>query len=193
MRFDATGSYKQTVTTGAVTLIAAATATAGHILALRNITAATRTIRLRSLEVEFLLTTAFTAAQRVGFDVVIARSYTAAHTGATALTLNGNTGKKVGGTGAYEAATLTGRIADAGALTAGTHTLDTNPIAQASVWCGAVGASLNRYYDFSATEPGGIFLRADDGIVARNSVLMGAAGVGLWHFTFEYDEGILTV
>lgn len=193
IKYDITGSYKQTVTTGAITLIAAATATAGHVLALRNPTSATRTIRLRSLEIDFLLTTAFTAAQRVGFDVVIARSYTAAHTAQTALDFTGNTGKKVGGTGGYDPATLTGRIAGTGALTAGTHTLDTNPIAAASVWCGAVGASLNRYYDFSATEPGGIMLRTDEGIVARNSVLMGAAGVGLIHATVEWDEGILSV
>lgn len=190
-KFDIAATYRASVSTGNVTTIAAATATDGHILALRTDT--TRTVRLRSLEVEFILTTAFGAAQRVGFDAVIARSYTAAHTGATALTLNGNSGKKIAGTGGYDAATLTGRIADAGALTAGTHTLDTNPIASSSLWCGAVGASLNRFYDFSATEPGGIILRADEGIVARNTVLMGATGVGVWTFTFDWDEGVLHV
>lgn len=186
--FQVASSYKQTVTTGAITTIAAGTATAGHILALRNPTSATRTIRLRSLEVEFILTTAFGAAQEWGFDVFIARSYTAAHTAQTALDFTGTTGRKRVG---YDAATLTGRIAGTGALTAGTHTLDTNAIARASVWCGAVGASLNRYYDFTAADPYGILLAADEGIVARNTILMGATGVGKVHFTIEWDEGIL--
>lgn len=185
--FDVTGSYKHTWTTGAVTTIAAGTATAGHILALRNATSAARTIRLRSLEVEFILTTAFGAAQEVGFDAYVARVYTAAHTGATALTMTG--GRKVT---TYDNPTLTGRIADAGALTAGTHTLDANAFARGSAWFSAVGQTLApRFYDFSATEPGGIFLAADTGIVIRNTVLMGATGVGKWHFTAEFDEGIL--
>jgi hypothetical protein len=192
-RFDVASSYRQTVTSGAVTTIAAATASAGHILALRNPTANTRQFRLRSLEVEFILNVAFGAAQEVGFDVSIARSYTAAHTGGTALTLNGNTGKVVGGTGGYDPSTVTGRIASTAALTAGTQTLDTNPIASASVWCAAVGVQLNRFYDFTSMPIGGIILRPDEGIVARNSVLMGASGVGAWRFTYELDEGVLTI
>lgn len=185
--YDVTGSYRQTWTTGLVTLIAAGTATAGHLLALRNPTATTRTIRLRSFEVEFIATTAFTVAQEVGFDAFIARTYTAAHTGATALTTTG--GRRVT---TYDNTQLTGRIADTGALTAGTHTLDANPIARGSAWISAIGQTLvARFYDFSATEPGGIFLAADAGLVVRNTILMGAVGVGKWHITAEFDDGIL--
>lgn len=194
IRYEVTSTYKSSVSTGAVTTIAAATATAGHLLALRNPTAGARTIRLRSLEVEFLLTTAFGAAQRVGFDVVVARSYTAAHTAQTALDFTGNTGKLVAGTGGYDASTLTGRIAGTGALTAGTHTLDTNPIASGSAWFSAIGQTLSpRFYDFTATPAGGLYLRPDEGIVSRNTILMGATGVGTWTYTFEYDEGVLYV
>lgn len=188
LRIDIIGSYRQTFTTGAVTTIAAGTATAGHLLALRNATAG-KYVRIRALEAEFILTTAFGAAQEVGFDAYIARSYSAAHTGATALTLATNDGKKLTG---YNTTILTGRIADAGALTAGTHTFDANAIARGSVWCSAVGTQLSaRRYDFSATDPGGILLGQNEGIVIRNTILMGASGVGKWHFTADWDDCIV--
>lgn len=184
---DIIGSYRQTVTTGAVTTIAAATATAGHILALRSGTAG-KAVRIRNLEAEFALTTAFGAAQEVGFDLSVARTYTAAHTNGTAVDFTGNTGKD---RATRTATVLTGRTASAAALTAGTHTLDTNAIARASVWCAAVGTSLDRYYDFSQAESGGLLLVADEGLIGRNTILMGATGVGKWHFTFEWDDVIV--
>ncbi len=188
--YNVTGSYRQTVTTGAVTVIAAGDATAGHLLALRNPTASARTVRLRSLEVEFILNTAFTTAQEVGFAAFIARTYTAAHTAATALDFTGTTGKR---RASHDASILTGRIASTVALTAGTHTLDTNAIIRASTWCDAVGDQLYpRFYDLTQQEPYGIYLGADMGLVLRNTIVMGAVGVGKWHFTVEWDEGVLT-
>jgi len=185
---DVIGSYRQTWTTGAVTTIAAATSTAGHILALRNPTASAFSIRLRSLEVEFILTTAFGAAQEVGFDAFIARTYTAAHTNGTAI--DTALGKR---RASYPSTLLTGRTASASALTAGTHTLDTNAIARGSVWCGAIGATLApRLYDLSYGELGGIILGPDEGIIARNTIVMGVTGVGKWHFTAEWDDVIVT-
>lgn len=181
-------SHRQEATTGDVTTIAAGTATAGHILALRSATSG-KAIRLRSLEVEFILTTAFGAAQEVGFDALIARSYTAAHTDGTAIDLTGNTGNARTD---YDATILTGRTASAAALTAGTHTLDANPIARGSYWASAVGQVFGpRFYDFTGLDPGGIILANEEGLVVRNSILMGATGVGKWHFTFEWDDVIV--
>jgi hypothetical protein len=187
---DVIGSYKQTVTTGAVTTIAAGTASAGHILALRWAPTPTSLYaRLKSIEVEFLLTTAFGAAQEVGFDAYVARSYSAASSGATALDFTGGTGKKLA---TYPTSQMTGRIASAAAMTAGTQTLDTNAFARGSLWAGAVGATLGpRYYDFTATPEGGIMLANQEGIIVRNTILMGATGVGKWHFTFEWDECVV--
>ena len=177
------GSYRHSWTTGAVTTIAAGTATAGHLLALRYATA-DKAALVKSLEVSFLLTTAFGAAQRVGYDVVLARTYSAAHSGATALTMTGGT-KNAG----YAAPLLTGRIADAGALTAGTHTFDANPVCKESFWCSAIGAKMGpTFYDFAASEQKGLLLLADEGLVVRNVTLMGATGVGEWVFTCEWDE-----
>lgn len=184
---DVISSHRFTFTTGAVTTIAAGSATAGHILALRNATSG-KYLRLRTFEPEFILTTAFGAAQEVGFDAFKATGYTAPHTGATALTVTGGKGVTT-----YDSTIMTGRIADAGALTAGTHTLDANPIAKGSQWCSAIGTSMApRLYDFSGNETGGILLANEEGIVVRNTILMGATGVGKWHFTIEIDTVIVT-
>ncbi len=179
--------YRHGFSTGAVTTIAAGSATAGHIFAIRNRDSAITAI-LRAIEVEFTLTTAFTAAQRMGFHVHTARDYSAPHTGATALDLTGDGGKYV-----HDKAqsVLSGRIADTGALTAGTHILGTNPIAAGSAWMGAVGDQFTvRRYDFTtADDPtSGIAIGKDEGIVIQNSVTMGAGGVGTWHFTIEVVE-----
>lgn len=189
-RFRPTGAYRAQLTTGNVTTIAAATATAGHLLALRNATGSARTVRLRSLEVEFILTTAFGAAQEVGFDAVIARAYTAAHTNQTALDFTtGSTGRLKD---TFDDSVLTGRISGTAALTAGTHTFDTNPIARGSYYASAIGAVLGpRYFDFTMNETGGVLFGADMGLVIRNSILMGATGVGRWTFTLDWEDGIL--
>ena len=176
------GSYRQTFSTGSVTGIAAASATAGHILALRYATAGKGAL-IKSLEVEFITTTAFTAAQRVGFDAIVARSYSAAHSGETALTISN--GQKLAN---YPAPTLTGRISNTAALTAGTHTFDANPVARGSYWSSAVGAVFGpRFYDFTAGPLGGLLLQNAEGLVIRNTVAMGANGVGQWDFTVEWD------
>jgi hypothetical protein len=179
------GSYRQEFATGLTTGVAAGTATAGHILALRNATSG-KHVRIRALEVECLLTTAFSSAQEVGFDAMVARSYTAAHTGATALTIATNDGKLLTD---FPTAILTGRVADTGALTAGTHTFDANPVARGSVYCSAIGNQLTaRRYDFTGTETKGIFLANNEGLVVRNSVAMGSTGVVRWLFTVEWDQ-----
>ena len=177
------GSYRHTFTTGLTTGVVAGTATAGHILALRY-SGATEGALIRSLEVEAIVTTAFGAAQRVGYDAVIARGYTAAHTDATALTV---TLGKVNAQ--FRTPTLAGRIAGTGALTAGTHTLDTNPVAKGSFYASAIGLKLGPIlHDFTAAPQGGLLLAHQEGLVVRNTIAMGATGVVEWIFTVEWDE-----
>lgn len=186
---DVIGSYRQTFTSGLVAGIGAGTATLGHILALRWATAAPKACRIRSFEAEFILTTAFGAAQEVGYDLSIARSYTVAHGAGTALTIATNDGKYQT---SQATSSLTGRIANASAMTAGTHTFDANPIAKGSIWCGAVGARLEPVkHDYTRTALGGIVLAENEGLVGRNMVLMGATGVGKWFFTVEWDDVLI--
>lgn len=178
------GSYREAFTTGAVTTIAAHTATAGHLLALRNKAQMPVLAVLKAIEVEFLLTTAFGTAQEVGFSAYLLRAYGTAHTAATALSIGG--GQK---TLADQPPLLTGRIADTGALShsAGNSTIEANPIARGSCYASAVGAQvLARRYDFMPF--GGFELGDEEGLLISNTILMAATGVGKWHFTVEWDE-----
>lgn len=190
-RFDIIGSYRQSIETGLTTTIAAATATAGYIGSLRFATAAPKALRLRKLEAECLITTAFGAAQEVGFDAIIARSYSASPTNGTAVTVGANDGKKrATHQGNPFSAAGDVRTASASAITAGTQTLDGSSIARGSFWAGAVGARYREIFDFTG-EDNGIILVTNEGVICRNLVLMGASGVAKWKFTFDYDLVIL--
>jgi hypothetical protein len=191
---DVTASYRTTISSGAVTTIAAGTASAGHIFAMRWVNANGIKMRLRALEVEFILTTAFTAAQEVGFDAFIARSYSAAATGATAITLGANDAKlRTADPSSLFIGAGDIRVANTGAMTAGTQTLDGQPIVKGSFWAGAIGAQGNvRRYDFSTLPYGGYLFATQEGFIVRNTILMGATGVGRWQFTPEWDECLVT-
>lgn len=189
---DVVGSYRQTWTTGAVTTIAAGTGTAGQLFSKRWVAAATGlSYMLRSLEVEFITTTAFGTPQEVGFDVFKATGYSASPTAGTAIAISTNAKKRTSMPSSNFATNGDIRIATASALTAGTLTLDGEAIARGSLWSGAIGAQLlPRYHDFTTCEPGGIILVNNEGLIIRNTILMGATGVGKWHFTLEWDEVI---
>jgi hypothetical protein len=192
-QFALHASYEQLFTSGAVTTIAAGTASAGHLMAWRW-TDANKVARLRSLELEFLLTTAFTAAQEVAFDLFLLRGYVAAHSAGSAMSFASQSGAK---RSAYANSLMTGQVCGAGALTAGTHTLDTNALAASGMWAGAVGALLQKTFDFMQVEPRGggdprgIFLQQNMGLLVRNAILMGATGVGKWRARLRWDEGVL--
>lgn len=186
MIVDVLGSYRFEAKTGLATGIAAATATAGHVFSARHVQAeATRAVRLRALELACVVLTAFDAAQEVGLDLFVARSYSVAHTGGGAV-VPSKTNKN------YAASVFAPRIGSTGALTAGTQTLDTDAILEDSFWATAVGASLPwRRYDFTGADGGGLFLFGNEGLVARNTILMGASGVVRWSIAGVYDEVIV--
>lgn len=199
------GSYRLVVSTGLVTTIAAATSTVGHLFAMRWSSSTATKMYLKRVGARFTLTTAYGTAQRTGVDLIIARSYTASHTGATAV----DVGSTVANTGNLNADFATSlivanatRVADTGALTAGTHTLDANAIGTLIDWSGAIGDQVPRstsgasgnegtLWDYSQSAHGmPIKLTQDEGFVIRNRVLMGATGVGVWDFLVEWDEGV---
>lgn len=187
-RFDIVGSYRTVFQTGLVTTIAAATASAGWLGSLRFATAAPYALRIRRLEAEFLLTTAFGAAQEVGFDASIARNFSASPTGGTAVTVAADAGKR---RTAHVANPFSAagdvRGASTTAIVAGTQTLDGTPIARGSYWAGAIGAKYGReVFEFTAADLAPILV-ANEGLVFRNTVLMGATGVGRWTFGVDYD------
>lgn len=191
MQIDIVGSYRQAFTTGAVTTLAAG----AQIFSMRWVSS-TLFMRLRALEPQFILTTAFGAAQEVGFDAWTGRSYSASPSNGTQVTIGANDAKLRTSypTSVFNTAGDV-RTANASAITAGTVTLDGGPIAKDSIWAAAVGATLPwRRYDFTQYRPrdGGILYANNEGPIVKNTILMGAAGVGHWVFTVEWDEVLVT-
>lgn len=172
------GQYVLNATSGLLTLIAAGTSTAGHVAAFRN-GSSTLKVVVNRIHAKWWTTTGFTTAQEVGIDLIMARSYTAAHTGGTAVTLTTNNGKK-NAAHATISTDLDFRIGDTAALTAGTHTLDAQPFAVAGAQELADGASVvKKFFDLDYTpSPGAqLVLAQDEGFILRNRILGGTAGV----------------
>lgn len=195
-RYSPLGSYRLNVSSGAVTTIAERSATAGHLLSWRWGDTTGVHAYVYKILAKFTLTTAYGTAQETGCDLITAPAYTVAHTGATAVTLTGN--KFLQHLPASKLSSC--RVADTGALTAGTHTLDANPISTLSDWSAAIGATVPLATSGAASGPGALYDAAlndgaplvfaqDQGFVIRNLILMGATGVGRWDFTIVWDEG----
>jgi len=175
------------ITVAAVTGNQTLTAANGAIFSFRQI--GTNPILIRKVKVGFVLTTAFTTAQRMSYGLIVARSFTASDTGGTAISITGNNMKH-----RTSLSTLTSvdcRIGTTAALTAGTKTLDTNQIGICEWWNGAVGATLALsdgvlFNSDSAGYP--IILAQNEGINIQNLVVMGVAGVGVACVNIELAE-----
>lgn len=190
------GEFRASITGSALTTIAAGTTTAGHVFAARWSSTTGKKCLIRYLAAEFTLTTAFGAAQSMGLDAIVARAYTASHTGGTAIDMGStltNSGKLRTNQDSSLFAANAVRIGGAGALTAGTQTLDSMPLAAKMAHMGAVGAQLSATFidatgDGLATQNSALELGQDEGIVIRNIILMGASGVGNLVVSIGWDE-----
>lgn len=207
------GRYQNTVVSGLITTIAAHTATAGHLFVWRWDDATVDNLRgfVRYVGARFVCTTAYGTAQETALRMTVARGYTASHSGGTAIDVGGT----VTGTGKrytdQPASLLTScRMATTVELTAGTHTLDANPLSVLWGWTGAIGdqtplaatggnGALGTMWDSRDTEirEGGsvrgdhLMFDNDEGFVISNLILMGATGVGRLIVTVGWDEGVL--
>ncbi len=189
--------HRMLVSTGAVTLIAAKTTTAGQLATFRwGDTSGVRAY-VYHVAAKFMPTTAYSTAQETGCDLIVARAYTATCTGGTAI--------DVGGTIAHSGELRTGqlaslltsmRVASTTALTGGTYVLDANPIAKCGGYTSAVGITVPPaptagmevlFHAGDDEQP--IELAQDEGLMIRNTILMGTAGVGYWDFLFRWREG----
>jgi hypothetical protein len=180
------GQYRLNLKSGLLTLIAAQTSSAGHVAAFRNIGASP--IVVDRIAARWWTTTGFTSAQEVGMGLVMARSYTASHTGGTAATIAADNGKK-------NAAhlLLTGlidfRMGTTTALTAGTHTLDSQNFADAGIQELAASATVPlKSFDLIYEPPvngGKLVLAQNEGFVLANHILGGTAGV--WRVSLGVD------
>lgn len=191
------GSYAIACASGAVTTVAAATATAGELFSMQY--TGTNFALLRKVSMISTVTTAFGTAQEVGYDLIVARSYTVAATGGTTVTVSTNNNKLATSSSATTAMGDV-RVATTGALTAGTMTIDANPLTSTSYWATAIGSQLvatlwdaKTSWVTSAIQPPApalppIVLATNEGILIRNTILMGATGVVRCQFLVEWDE-----
>lgn len=188
------GEYRASFMSGAVTLAAAGTTTAGHMFVMRN-PSSTKKVNIRYVNAQFATTTAFTAQQPLGYDLIVARAYTASHTGGTAIDMFTLTGsQKVRTDQDTTAFTVnTVRMCTTAGLTAGTHDLDSQAFNRQMFLSPLLGevanvTLLDARDDGVSAHRSPITLGQDEGIVLRNVILMGAAGVGNLIVNVEWDE-----
>jgi len=192
--FNVISSHRFAAMSGDTAGVAAATASAGFIFASRWGNTAGLKQRITSAEIGLVVNTGFTAAQLVGYDLAIARAYTVSSSGGTAGTLT-TENTQLRAAAAAEASRVTSiQTATTVALTAGTITPDAALIGTDALWtlAATAGARLQRSYDFSASELGGLILAQDEGVIVRNLVAMGAAGTVRWFVALAWDEGLVS-
>ena len=198
------GSYRLVASTGLATLINTRTTTAGFLFGFRWSSTTSTKCFLKRVGVRYTCTTAFTTAQRVGVDMILARTFTAPLTGGSAVDV-GSTVANTGNLAAAQSTSLVAAsqvvIATTADLTAGTHTLDANPIGHAVSWIGSIGdqcpgVSSGAAGDFAllwdaekTSHKAPIMFTSDEGFILRNVILGGAVGVGGRHDQHQAPAG----
>jgi hypothetical protein len=150
---------------------------------------------IQKITINYVMTTAFTTAQQIGFNAFVARSFTASDSGGSSVTLSGNNNKNRTVMPTSQIS-LSGdmRIASTAALTAGTRTLDTNAFAVTNGWAGSVllTTGVVPLQQVELYQNGGneypLILANNEGIVITNAVAMGATGVMTVAVNIEWTE-----
>jgi hypothetical protein len=158
---------------GLITGVAAGTSSAGHLFSFRN--GGTKNVVVTRLRLFWATLTGFTAAQELGFELFKVTGYSVDATGGTPITPQKRRTSSV-------ASVAAARIATTGALTAGTiSAFAAQPGLRRSVLELADGASVVKRsfeVDWIPRDDHGEVLAANEGLIVRNAILMGAGGVG---------------
>lgn len=194
-RAPAGGGYRVALYTGSVI---AGLAAAAPIFSCRWTSTAARMI-VQSIMLDFYVVTAYGTAQAIGNSLWFARSFTASDSGGTAITTTQTADqaldtKQIGVGGNAQSLLWAGsgdmRIATTATLTGGTRTLDDQALYS---WLGsasAIGAASNNpdlvLGQQDATNP--LTIRANEGFVITNDILLGATGVIVWNIALEWTE-----
>lgn len=171
------GAYSMGLTSGALTVVAAG----GTVFSFRwNPATTTQLCMVRRVEIGFSTVTAFGTAQSLQYSMQVARQFTASDTGGTtALFTQTNTGKlrTPMPTSAFAGGGQL-MIANTGANTAGTRTLDTQAIGFVQGASTAIGTVLTATPVFQHS-PGDypLILANNEGFIINNVTTMGATGV----------------
>jgi hypothetical protein len=140
---------------------------------------ASRLCVIHDIRLQFMQTAAATATIMPVFSVFTARSFTASDSAGTALTLTGNSFKKRTSMGTTLVTDIRKSAALAG-LTAGTRTLDADPVLQLAVNSSITTPNASLYVndlDLDSGTAHPIILAQNEGIIVQGpSVVFGAAG-----------------
>ncbi|HUX12267.1 MAG TPA: hypothetical protein VMW87_04525 [Spirochaetia bacterium] len=139
---------------------------------------------------QFVVTTVATVAGLLDSALSVARGFTVADTSGVAVTLSGNDQKK---RTAYPSTGMAMRVAQTAALTAGTRTLDDNPVANDAAWLATT--TLGPTADILPGLPPrfdprqeGILLAANEGLVLALIAAMPASVVAQLYVNIEWKE-----
>jgi hypothetical protein len=158
-----------------------------NLFSFRNLSA--NPVLIRRVGLGFILSTAFSAAQLVDFGLFVARSFSASDSGGTAITISGSSGKHRTSLG--QLSSIDCRIATTGALTAGTRTVDANPLSQLGVWgtgiASAIAPALDNLFSHDAGDYP-LLLAQNEGFLIQNITAFGATGAGRMYVNFEAAE-----
>ena len=175
------GYYTFGGVSGALTGVAAA----GPVFSLRN--TGSNIFLVRRVSVGFLTTTAFTAAQGLSYGLIRATGFTASDTGGTALFTAGQNKHRTAFTNITSAPDI--RIASTAALTAGTRTLESQPMGVVGGSSTGVGTGMPTE-DILEQDSGDypMVLAQNEGLIVTNLIAMGAAGVIQLRVSVELAE-----
>jgi hypothetical protein len=181
------GAYQIGLASGALTTVAASTSSAGTVYSFRYAPGTSNVCVIKRVSINWVQTTAFGAAQQMGFGLYVARSFVGADSGGTSATLSGDNQK-------YRTSFQTTQVSNinigtTGQLTAGTRTLDAQPLGATYFWVPAVGTQLVQtdLLSYDANDYP-LVLENNEGFVIQNLVLMGATGVGTLVVNVEWFE-----
>jgi hypothetical protein len=164
--------YRLSSTSGLLTTIAAGTSTLGHCGVVRFTSTAGLKFFVKRLRVHWETVAGFTAAQELAFAAFKLSAYTAAHTGGNAVTVQG--------VGHSVTPSLTARLGDTTALTAGTQTIGAQILSGRFAELAALATVQKGFIDEEVNddvEPIAV-LAHQEGILVRNEILQGAGGTG---------------
>lgn len=176
---EQTGSYQIAAISGAVTGVGAGS----PVFSMRWAPGTGALCMINSVYVSATVTVGFTAAQELEYGMFVARGFTVSDTGGTQQVLSGANQKMRTsmGTSLFSSGGDM-RISSTAALTAGTRTLDSQPMNANSFWSPAATAGSNLSNVNIALfdrQPGEypIVLANNEGMVINNVLAMGAGGV----------------
>lgn len=191
--YGSLGSYQVGVQSG---LLTGTGVTAGGTLFSCRWGDATRFAVIHYISAKYTVTTAFTAVQEIGLDVIVARSYTVSDSAGTAMTLTGNSFKKRANMGTTLMTDM--RVGATTIVTKGTSTEDAQPIATTS----GITHDLNPaaatvklavmqpqlVVDYTNGQDMPIVLAQNEGIRIRNTVVFPAAGAARLDVRMAWSE-----